>query len=64
MVQARRISQKAIAIVPVKDSNGLGGVWEYVQGWEGGEMERCGWSQELGDRTYETYCWLPGMWLE
>lgn len=30
VVQDRGISQKAIAIVPVKDSNGLGGVCEYV----------------------------------
>lgn len=47
MVQVRGTSQKAIAVVPVKDSNGLGGVCEYVQGWGGGEMERRGWSQEI-----------------
>lgn len=47
MIQDPGTSQKAIAIVPVKDSNGLGGVCECVSGWDGKEMERCGWSQEM-----------------
>lgn len=47
VVQDRGISQKAIAIVPVKDSNGLCGVCEYVWRWGGGGMEGGGWSQGI-----------------
>lgn len=45
MIQDRGTSWKTIALVLVKDSNGLGG--ECVWGCGGGEMERCGWSQEI-----------------
>ena len=37
MIQDRGACQKALAVVPVKHSNDLGGECAYVQGWRGGE---------------------------
>lgn len=37
MIQDGGACQKALAVVPVKHSNDLGGECAYVQGWRGGE---------------------------